>query len=146
MLNQVAIMGRLTRDPELKSTPSGVSVVSVTLAVDRDFGGKDGGQKETDFIDVVAWRQTAEFLAKYFAKGRMAVAVGRLQVRAWEDKQGNKRKTVEVVAESVYFGDSKKETDGSGYYPPVPGAAAPAPTYQQPEFTELDGDDGDLPF
>lgn len=109
MLNHITIMGRLTRDPELRRTGTGTAVASFTLAVDRDFG-----DKETDFIECVAWRNTAEFLDKYFSKGRMAVVVGRLQIRSWNDKDGNKRKTAEVVAENVYFGDSKKEeSDGS---------------------------------
>ena len=111
MLNHIVVMGRLTRDPELRKTASGVSVTSFTVAVDRDFSQQDG-QKETDFIDVVAWRGTAEFAAKYFTKGRMAVISGRLQIRNWEDKDGNKRRTAEILAENIYFGDSKKEDDG----------------------------------
>ena len=107
MLNHIVIMGRLTRDPELRRTGSGVAVASFTLAVDRDYSGKDGGEKETDFIDVVAWRQTGEFVSKYFTKGRMAVVSGRLQIRSWTDKDGNKRRSAEVVADNVYFGDSK---------------------------------------
>lgn len=108
MLNHIDIMGRLVRDPELRYTQSGIAVASLTLAVDRDYAGKDG-EKETDFIDVVAWRHTAEFAANYFTKGRMAVVSGRLQIRPWEDKEGNKRKAAEVVAASIYFGDSKKD-------------------------------------
>lgn len=111
MLNHIVVMGRLTRDPELRKTASGVSVTSFTVAVDRDFS--QDGQKETDFIDVVAWRGTAEFVAKYFTKGRMAVISGRLQIRNWEDKEGNKRRTAEILAENIYFGDSKKEDEGS---------------------------------
>ena len=111
MLNHIVVMGRLTRDPELRKTASDVSVTSFTVAVDRDFSQQDG-QKETDFLDVVAWRSTAEFAAKYFAKGRMAVISGRLQIRNWEDKEGNKRRTAEILAENIYFGDSKKEDDG----------------------------------
>lgn len=108
MLNHITIMGRLTKDPELRRTGSGVAVTSFTLAVDRDFADKQSGQKETDFIECVAWRNTAEFVDKYFGKGRLAVVSGRLQIRSWTDKDGNKRKTAEVVAENVYFGDSKQ--------------------------------------
>ena len=110
MLNRIIIMGRLVRDPELRTTQSGVSVTSFTLAVDRDFKNRDSGEKNTDFIDVVAWRQTAEFICKYFAKGRMAVAEGRLQIREWKDRDGNNRRSAEVVADNVYFGDSKRDS------------------------------------
>ena len=106
MLNHIVIMGRLTRDPELRRTGTGVAVTSFTVAVDRDFGKNENGEKETDFIDCVAWRQTGEFVSKYFTKGRMAVVSGRLQIRSWTDKDGNKRRTAEVVADNVYFGDS----------------------------------------
>ena len=106
MLNHITLMGRLTKDPELRRTGSGVAVASFTLAVDRDFSKEE---KEVDFIDCVAWRQTGEFVSKYFAKGRMAVVSGRLQIRSWTDKDGNKRRTAEVVADNVYFADSKKE-------------------------------------
>lgn len=112
MLNHIVVMGRLTRDPELRKTAAGVSVTSFSVAVDRDFSQQDG-QKETDFLDVVAWRSTAEFAAKYFTKGRMAVVSGRLQIRNWEDKDGNKRRTAEILAENIYFGGSKKEDDGT---------------------------------
>jgi len=115
MLNKVVIMGRLTKDPELRYTTTGTPVTSFTLAVERDYSDKDG-EKQTDFIDCIAWRHTAEFLSKYFSKGRMVVAAGRLQIRFWEDSEGRKRKIVEVVAENVYFGDSKKDTDSSGGY------------------------------
>lgn len=111
MLNHIVVMGRLTRDPELRRTGSGVAVASFAVAVERDFAAKDGGEKETDFIDCVAWRQTGEFVSKYFAKGRMAVVSGRLQVRSYTDKDGNKRRTAEIVADSVYFGDSKKDAE-----------------------------------
>ena len=114
MLNHITIMGRLTRDPELRRTGSGIAVASFTVAVDRDFGGRDGGEKETDFIDCVAWRQTGEFVSKYFTKGRMIVVSGRLQIRSWTDKDGNKRRTAEVVADNVYFGDSKRDNDNGG--------------------------------
>ena len=108
MLNHIVLMGRLTRDVELRTTQSGVSVASFTLACDRDFGGKDG-ERETDFIDCVAWRSTADFAAKYFSKGRMAVVSGRLQIRPWTDKEGNKRYSTEVAVENMYFGDSKPD-------------------------------------
>ena len=113
MLNHITIMGRLTRDPELRRTGSGTAVASFTVAVDRDFGGRDGGEKETDFIDCVAWRQTGEFVSKYFTKGSMIVVSGRLQIRSWSDKDGNKRRTAEVVADNVYFGESKRSGDSS---------------------------------
>ena len=107
-LNRITIMGRLTRDPELRRTQSGAPVTSFTMAVDRDFKSQSG-DKETDFIDVVAWRNTAEFAAKYLAKGRMAIASGRLQIRDWQDRDGNKRRSAEVIADSIYFGDSKPQ-------------------------------------
>ena len=132
MLNRIIIMGRLVRDPELRTTQSGTNVTSFTLAVDRDFKSRESGEKGTDFIDVVAWRQTAEFVCKYFAKGRMAVAEGRLQIREWKDKDGNNRRSTEVVAENVYFGDSKKSD------------AAPAP--QGKGFREIDDEGGVIPF
>lgn len=109
MLNICTIMGRLTRDPELRRTGSGVAVASFTLAVDRDFNPKDGGERETDFIDCVAWRSAGEFVSKYFAKGSMAIVSGRLQIRAWTEKDGNKRRSAEIVAENVYFGEAKKD-------------------------------------
>lgn len=107
MLNRIVLMGRLTKDPELRRTGSGIAVASFTLAVDRDFKSQDG-QKQTDFIDCVAWRSTAEFVSKYFTKGRMAAVSGQLQIRDWQDKEGNKRRSAEVVADNVYFADSKK--------------------------------------
>ena len=131
MLNHIVIMGRLTRDPELRKTNSGTPVASFTVAVDRDFSGKDGGEKETDFIDCVAWRNTAEFVAKYFTKGRMIVVSGRLQLRDWTDKEGNKRRSAEVVADSCYFGDSKKEENQSQPQYGAPQQAA-APQYGAP--------------
>lgn len=117
MLNHIVLMGRLTRDPELRRTASGVAVASFSLAVDRDFGNRETGERETDFIDVVAWRGTAEFVSKYFSKGRMAVVSGRLQIRPWTDKDGNKRRSAEVVADNIYFGDSKRDNDNGGYNP-----------------------------
>ena len=109
MLNHIVVMGRMTRDPELRRTGSGFAVASFTLAVDRDFSPKDGGDRETDFIDCVAWRQIGEFASKYFTKGSMAVVSGRLQIRSWTDKEGNKRRSAEVVADQVYFGEAKKQ-------------------------------------
>ena len=167
MLNHITIMGRLTRDPELRRTGSGIAVASFTLAVDRDFSPKDGGERETDFIDCVAWRQTGEFVSKYFTKGRMAVVSGRLQIRNWNDKDGNKRRSAEVVADNVYFGDSKRDDQmgsssfggnayggnsyGGGYGAPAPAAggfggyAAPSGPSAS-DFTMLDDDDAQLPF
>ena len=131
MLNSVIIMGRLTRDPELRRTQSGTAVTSFTMAVDRDFKSQSG-EKETDFIDVVAWRNTGEFAAKYLAKGRMAAVEGRIQVRDWQDKDGNRRKAVEVVADNVYFADSKRDSK-------------PQESRDDQEFDEIE-DDGDFPF
>ena len=167
MLNHITIMGRLTRDPELRRTGSGIAVASFTLAVDRDFSPKDGGERETDFIDCVAWRQTGEFVSKYFTKGRMAVVSGRLQIRNWNDKDGNKRRSAEVVADNVYFGDSKRDDQGGsssfggnayggnsyggGYGAPAPAAggfggyAAPSGPSAS-DFAMLDDDDAQLPF
>ena len=168
MLNHIVIMGRLTRDPELRRTGSGVAVASFTVAVDRDFGGRDGGEKETDFIDCVAWRQTGEFVSKYFTKGSMIVVSGRLQIRSWNDKDGNKRRTAEVVADNVYFGESKRSNEGnssyggnsygnsyggnnyggSNYNAPAPsygGYNAPA-SAPASDFAMLDDDDAQLPF
>ena len=139
-LNHIVIMGRLTRDPELRRTGSGVAVTSFTLAVDRDFAGKDG-EKETDFIDCVAWRQTGEFVGKYFAKGRMACVQGSLQIRNWTDKDGNKRRSAEVIASNVYFADSKSAAQNDGSSPTAPAYAAPA----VPDFPLLD-DEAQLPF
>ena len=176
MLNHITIMGRLTRDPELRRTGSGIAVASFTVAVDRDFGGRDGGEKETDFIDCVAWRQTGEFVSKYFTKGRMIVVSGRLQIRSWTDKDGNKRRTAEVVADNCYFGDSKRDGDagnasyggntyggnayggnsygnnnyGGGYNAPAPsygGNNYGAPAAAPAsDFAMLDDDDAQLPF
>ena len=154
MLNRIILMGRLTRDPELRHTQSGTSVASFSLAVDRDFKSRESGEKSTDFIDVVVWRQTAEFVCKYFTKGRMAVVEGRLQIRDWTDKEGGKRRTAEVVADNVYFGDSKRDSEG-GFSAPAPsyggGYSAPASSgYSAPaegdQFAELSDDDGELPF
>jgi len=150
MLNHIVIMGRLVRDPELRRTGSGVAVTSFTLAVDRDFGKNENGEKETDFIDCVAWRQTGEFVSKYFAKGRMAVVSGRLQLRPWTDKEGNKRRTAEVVADNVYFGDSKREEGGNSFggntYAAPAEYSAPAASNSASDFAMLDDDDAALPF
>ena len=175
MLNHIVIMGRLTRDPELRRTASGVAVASFSLAVDRDFGKNESGERETDFIDCVAWRQTGEFVSKYFTKGRMAVVSGRLQIRSWTDKDGNKRRTAEVVADNVYFGDSRRDNDnggnayggntyggnayggnsygnnnygGNAYNAPAPsfgGYSAPAAAPAS-DFAMLEDDDAQLPF
>ena len=170
MLNHIVIMGRLARDPELRRTQAGVPVASFRLAVDRDFKDKTTGERATDWIDVVAWRQTGEFVSRYFTKGRMAVVEGRLQMRDWTDKEGNRRTTAEVVADNVYFGDSRRDGDGgsysSGYRPGGSGQEGgyshPAPrgdsyggdslnSYSPPPadgdgFSELTTDEGDLPF
>ena len=168
MLNHIVIMGRLTRDPELRRTGSGVAVASFTLEVDRDFAPKDGGERETNFIDCVAWRQTGEFVSKYFTKGRMAVVSGRLQIRGWTDKDGNKRRSAEIVADNVYFGDSRRDSEGgnssygssyggnagSSYNAPAPSApstpgyggySAPA-SAPASDFAMLEDDDAQLPF
>ena len=129
-LNHITIMGRICNEIELRRTGNGTAVASFTLAVDRDFKEKNG-EKETDFIECVAWRNTAEFVEKYFSKGRMAVVSGRLQIRPWTDKDGNKRKTAEVVADNVYFGDSKNTSDNQ-----VPAS----------DFVPLVNDDVGLPF
>jgi single-strand DNA-binding protein len=141
MLNHITIMGRITRDIELRRTGSGIAVASFNVAVDRDFSGKDGGEKETDFIDCVAWRKTAEFLTKYFTKGSMIVVSGRLQIRQWKDKDGNNRRSAEIVADNVYFGESKNSNSGGNSDNSVANPAAPAS-----DFAPLDDDDEQLPF
>ena len=147
-MNHIVIMGRLTADPERRETPNGVPVTKFRLAVDRPFTSKDGGEKKADFINVVAWRNTADFVAKYFVKGQMAAVNGRLEVREWTDKENNRRWTTEVIADNVYFTESKKSREaatgasnpkdnfGAGYTTPV----------ESSDFAELDIDDGDLPF
>lgn len=144
MLNKIVVMGRMTSDPELRRTGSGIAVASFTLAVDRDFADKQSGEKETDFIDCVAWRQTGEFVSKYFSKGRMAVVSGRLQIRGWTDKDGNKRRAAEIVADNVYFGDSKNSNSGNAdnYTGFVPNSVA-APSQN---FALMDDEDKNLPF
>ena len=163
MLNHITIMGRLTRDPELRRTGSGIAVASFTVAVDRDFGGREGGERETDFIDCVAWRQTGEFVSKYFTKGSMIVVSGRLQIRGWTDKDGNKRRTAEVVADNVYFGESRRNSEGgnayggntyggnsyggNSYNAPAPSYGGySAPAAPASDFAMLDDDDAQLPF
>lgn len=140
MLNEITIMGRLTRDPELRTTTSGISCATFSLAVERDFKEKSG-DKATDFIDVVAWRSTADFVSKYFAKGRMAVVHGRLQIDSYKDKDGNPRRAARVVADNIYFGDAKPVSQSSQ------SSAVPAaqPVNVMPEASGLD-DDEDLPF
>lgn len=155
-LNRVTIAGRLSRDLELRRTQSGTAVASFTLAVDGDFKDKQTGERPTYWIDCVAWSATAEFMSRYISeKGRMAVVDGRLQTRTWQDKNGNNRKSVEVVAEHVYFGDSKREDSGGqggyGAQPSYGGYSAPADGYPAnpdpgSEFSELTTDDGELPF
>ena len=142
MLNHITIHGRMTKDPELRRTGSGVAVASFTLAVDRDFADKQSGEKETDFIDCVAWRGAGEFVDKYFSKGSLAVVSGRLQIRNWTDKDGNKRRSAEVVAENVYFGDSNKNTRNQN---------SAAQSQEQPiefpsDFSVITDDDSQLPF
>ena len=164
MLNHITIIGRLTRDPELRRTGTGVAVASFTVAVDRDFAGREGGERETDFIDCVAWRSTGEFVSKYFTKGSMIVVSGRLQIRGWTDKEGNKRRSAEVVADNVYFGESKRTNDGGSYngnsyggnsYGGNTYSAPAAPSYGSyaapaaapaSDFAMLDDDDAQLPF
>jgi len=147
-MNHIVIMGRLTRDPERRETASGIPVTSFSLAVDRGYTPRDGGEKQTDFIDVVAWRSTADFVAKYFVKGQMAAVAGSLQIRDWTDKENNKRKSAEVIADRVYFTESKKSREAAlGLSDPKEdfGAAYQTPV-ESSDFAELDMDDEDLPF
>ena len=161
MLNHIVIMGRLTRDPELRRTGSGLPVASFSVAVDRDFGKNENGEKETDFIDCVAWRNTAEYVSKYFTKGSMIVVSGRLQIRSWTDKDGNKRRTAEVVADNVYFGESRRSNEGNSSYggnayggnssysapaAPAYGGGYSAPAAPASDFAMLSDDDAQLPF
>ncbi len=160
MLNHIDIMGRMVRDPELRRTGSGVAVASFTIAVDRDYNPKDGAEKEVDFIDCTAWRGTGEFVSKYFSKGSMVVVSGRLQIRNWTDKDGNKRRNAEVVADNVYFGDSRKSNQGNsssqtennaqGYEYGFPETMAAIAKYTAPsgpsDFAMLEDDDAKLPF
>ena len=148
MLNKIILMGRLTRDPELRRTGSGTAVTSFSLAVDRDFKSQSG-EKETDFIDIVAWRSTAEFVSRYFTKGQLVAVEGQIQTRTWEDKAGQKRKSVEIVASDVYFAEPKRDGQSAprqqqapaGGFDPLPGGS-----YGGNEFAALPGDDNDLPF
>ena len=142
MLNEVVLMGRLTRDPEVKKTQSDVSVCSFSIACERDIVSKQTNERETDYFDVVAWRSTADFIGKYFAKGRMIIVKGRLQKRYYDDKEGNKRNVVEVVADTVYFGESKKSAESSTT---TTSKSAPKPAAAVPDFDPNDVDD-DLPF
>ena len=161
MLNHITIMGRLTRDPELRYTQNQTPVASFSVACERDFGSRDGGEKQTDFIDCVAWRKTAEFVSKYFHKGSMAVVSGRLQIRDWTDRDGNKRRSAEVVVDNIYFGESRRDSEnyrsdsrGTGNYDNSYSSqsssydsghsASPAPAPSA--FSELDDGDGELPF
>ncbi len=164
MLNHITLMGRLVRDPELRRTGSGIAVASFRIAVDRDYAPKDGGERKADFIDCVAWRQTGEFISKYFTKGRMIVVDGRLEMREWTDKEGNKRVSAEVNVDNAYFGDSKRDSDsGSSYGGNTYGGnsyggnnsySAPAPSYggysapaaPASDFAMLEDDDAQLPF
>ncbi len=161
MLNHITLMGRLVRDPELRRTGSGVAVASFRIAVDRDFAPKDGGERKADFIDCVAWRQTGEFISKYFTKGRMIVVDGRLEMRDWTDKDGNKRTSAEVVVDNAYFGDSKRDGDnafggnsygnnnygGNAYAAPAPSYGGySAPAAPASDFAMLSDDDAQLPF
>ena len=176
MLNHIVIMGRLTRDPELRTTQSGINVASFSVAVDRDFAGRDGGERQTDFIDCVAWRSTGEFVSKYFHKGSMIVVSGRLQSRKWQDRDGNNRTSWEIVADNVYFGESRRDSESSGGYDRsyegnrggydsgrggyesnrggyesdrsgYQSSPRPAPSAPASSaFSDLSEDDGDLPF
>ena len=151
MLNKIFIMGRLTRDPELRHTQNGTPVASFSLAVDRDFKDKNTGERVTDWIDVVAWRGTGEFVSRYFAKGRIAVVEGRLQIRDWTDNNGGKRRSAEVVADNVYFGDSKRDGAPGDYAAPPAygtpvGRGTPAPMDGHSDFAEIGEEDGELPF
>ncbi|MGN1015787.1 MAG: single-stranded DNA-binding protein [Faecousia sp.] len=172
MLNHIVIMGRLVRDPELRRTGTGVAVASFRVAVDRDFAPKDGSERKADFIDCVAWRQTGEFISKYFTKGRMIIVDGRLEMRDWTDKDGNKRTSAEIVVANAYFGDSKRDGDsgnssygGNAYGGNSYGGSAPAPSYggynapaapsygsypapsaPASDFAMLEDDDAQLPF
>ena len=148
-MNQIVIMGRMTRDPELRHTPNGVAVASFSLAVDRGYASKESGERQTDFIDVVAWRGTAEFVSKYFTKGQMTAVTGRLQIRDWTDKDGNKRRSAEVVADNIYFTESKRSREAA--YGAAPEAKDDySADYSSPvessDFAELDMDEGELPF
>ena len=155
MLNQIVLMGRLTRDPELRHTQSGIAVASFTIAVDRQYNSREGGDRQTDFIDCVAWRGAGENISRFFTKGQMIAVTGRLQIRDWTARDGGKRRSAEVIVDNFYFPESKKSREGGSSYSPAPRYD----DYSQPsggyggyqsrgggDFAELDGDDGDLPF
>ena len=142
MLNTITIMGRLTTDPILRRTQTGVAAASFTLACERDYAPQ-GGEKETDFINVVCWRSTAEFVDKYFSKGRMAVVSGRLQIRGWTDKEGNKRRSAEVVADNVYFGESKKSASST---PPLNGSTPSERMDRLMQFPNVKATGIDIPY
>ena len=161
MLNKIFLQGRLVADPELRHTQNGIAVASFRLAVDRDFKDRETGERKADFINIVAWRQTAEFVSRFLTKGRLAIVEGKLQTRDYTDRDGNRRYATEVVADNVYFGDSRRDAEGGGSYggygggysAPAPAASAPVPppAYTAPmgggsQFAELDDDDGELPF
>ena len=160
MLNHIVLMGRLTRDPEIRHTQADVPVASFTLAVDRDYSQRGTNERQTDFIDIVAWRSTAEFVGKYFTKGQLVAVSGRLQIRDWTDNNGGKRRNAEVVADNVYFAESRRDKPQGqqqqysqpsyGYAPPSYEEQPQYPEYNSPvsgsDFAELDDDDGDLPF
>lgn len=159
MLNKAILMGRLTRDPELRYTPNGnIPVVTFTLAVERNYTG-NSRERQTDFIDIVAWRRQAEFVSQWFTKGMMAIVVGSIQSRRWQDKNGNNRTSIEVIADEIQFGETKKSRDSQGYqggyqdsYSPAPQqpASRPVPSFDMPEsgsdFSEISDDDGEIPF
>lgn len=145
MLNHITLMGRMVRDPELRKTGSGISVVSFTVACDRDFSSKESTEKEVDFIDCTAWRNTADFVSKYFTKGRMIVVDGRLQIRKWQDKDGNNRYSAEVLANSCYFGDSKRDSDGNTA-PATAASGYPVPPAPGQNFAPITVDESTLPF
>lgn len=143
MLNRILIAGRMGKDPELRRTQTGTAVTSFPIACDRDFKDKQTGEKATDWVDIVVWRSTAEYVTRYGAKGRTVVVDGRLQMRDWTDKEGNKRRTAEVVAESIYFADGRRE-ESSSASSPAPAAYGASSTSDG--FSELSDDDGELPF
>ncbi len=160
MLNHIIVMGRLVQDPELRSTPSGVNLSRFTIACERDFGSRESGERQTDFIDCVAWRQTGEFINRFFQKGRMIVVSGRLQSRKWQDRDGNNRTSWEIQVDNAYFGDSKRDSEGQNSYGTAGqssyGSSGNYGSYDAPRhsapaspvsdgFAELE-DDGDLPF
>lgn len=161
MLNKAILMGRLTRDPELRYTPNGnVPVVTFTLAIDRNYSG-NGRERQTDFIDIVAWRRQAEFVSQWFTKGMMAIVVGSIQSRRWQDKNGNNRTSIEVVADDIQFGETKKSREANmgyqgGYQssysaaPQQAPASHPTPSFDMPagdsDFSEISDDDGEVPF